>query len=88
MEETYTVYVLRNPAGRFYIGLTEDLPRRVEQHNQGISTWTRHKGPWHLVWNRECASLSAARRLENELKSQKGGDGFYRLTGLSRVQRS
>jgi len=29
-------------------------------------------------------SLSDARKLENLLKRQKGGDGFYKITGLSR----
>ncbi len=27
-------------------------------------------------------SISDARKLENLLKRQKGGDGFYRMTGL------
>ena len=29
------VYVLRNPAGRFYIGLSENVTTRVLQHNSG-----------------------------------------------------
>jgi hypothetical protein len=32
-------------------------------------------------------SLSAARELENLLKRQKGGAGFYRITGLPRNSR-
>ncbi len=88
MEAAYFVYVIQNPSGRFYIGLTDDIQRRVEQHNRGVSTWTRNQGPWRLVWENQCTNLSAARKLELELKRQKGGDGFYRLTGLQRVQRS
>ncbi len=38
--------------------------------------------PWKLVWLRELCSLSEARRLENRLKRQKGGEGFYQMTGL------
>jgi Predicted endonuclease containing a URI domain len=45
----YQVYVLRNPKGQFYIGLSENVPTRVLQHNEGMSKWTRGKGPWALV---------------------------------------
>ncbi len=81
----YSVYVVRNLRGRFYIGLTNDVPKRLTQHNDGVSKWTRGKGPWKIVWENGDMTLSAARRLELELKRQKGGDGFYRLTGLAKV---
>ena len=81
---SYSIYVLRNPEGKFYIGVTDDVPRRLAQHNDGISKWTRGKGPWLLVWQQGDLTLSQARKLENALKRQKGGDGFYRLTGLQR----
>jgi putative endonuclease len=74
--KVYQVYVIRNIAGKFYIGLSENVQIRLQQHNQGISKWTRHRGPWSLVWTSESLSLSAARRLENRLKRQKGGTGF------------
>jgi putative endonuclease len=79
---TYRVYVLRNSKGRFYIGFTADLGRRLQQHNTGVSQWTRDRGPWTLVWQSEAGSLSEARKLELLLKRQKGGSGFYRITGL------
>ena len=80
----YQVYVLRNPKGQFYIGLSENVPTRVQQHNEGMSKWTRGKGPWALVWESSRLNLSEARKLENLLKRQKGGSGFYRITGLAR----
>ena len=80
----YFVYVLRNPAGRHYIGLTDDVRRRVAQHNDGVSVWTRRRGPWFLVWKSQSLSLTEARKLEILLKRQKGGSGFYEMTGLSR----
>ena len=78
----YQVYVLENSAGRFYIGLSEDVSLRLEQHNQGVSKWTRHRGPWVLVWTSGAMTLSEARKLENRLKRQKGGIGLKRLIGL------
>jgi len=81
----YRVYVIQNREGKFYIGLSEDVVRRINQHNVGGSTWTRRKGPWTLVWQSAEMNLSSARKLELLLKRQKGGDGFYRMVGLSRV---
>ncbi len=82
MPPTYQVYVIQNPAGRFYIGLSENVPNRLEQHNAGVSTWTRHRGPWLLIWTSAPQSLTDARKLENRLKAQKGGAGFRAITGL------
>jgi putative endonuclease len=79
----YRVYVLRNPAQKFYIGVSDDVERRLQQHNADQSQWTKGKGPWHLAWTSEATSLSEARKLENLLKRQKGGCGFYRITGIA-----
>ncbi|MDQ3545151.1 MAG: GIY-YIG nuclease family protein [Verrucomicrobiota bacterium] len=74
--EFYRVYVLLNLQARRYIGLTENLERRLQQHNAGVSKWTKNRGPWKLVWQSEPMSLSNARKLENQLKRQKGGRGL------------
>ncbi|QIF03491.1 GIY-YIG nuclease family protein [Roseimicrobium sp. ORNL1] len=80
----YKVYVVQNEEGRFYIGVSEDVLKRLEDHNNGVSKWTRYRGPWKLIWQSEELSLGDARKLENELKRQKGGAGFYARTGLQR----
>jgi len=82
LAEIYQVYVLQNPSGRFYIGLSDDVSRRLLQHNAGFSTWTARHRPWALVWTSAALPLSGARKLENLLKRQKGGSGFFKLTGL------
>ncbi len=73
----YSVYVLWSPIGeRFYTGVTDDVARRLSDHNTGVSRWTkRYAGSWELVWQRECPSLGDARRFENRLKRQRGGAG-------------
>jgi putative endonuclease len=82
MGKLYRVYVIQNAESRFYIGLSENVENRLQQHNQGISKWTRNRGPWHMVWSSEELTLSEARILENRLKAQKGGVGFAAMTGL------
>ena len=84
MPQTYRVYVLQNAVGRFYIGLSEDVIGRLKQHNLGESRWTKGRGPWTIVWQSEELSLTNARRLENRLKRQGRGKGFYSITGLHR----
>jgi len=78
----YQVYVIQNAQGRFYIGMSEDPMQRLEQHNSGVSKWTKDKGPWVLKWTSEAMSITDARKLENLLKKQKGGNGFFKTTGL------
>jgi putative endonuclease len=84
MSAAYRVYVLQNPKAYFYIGLSQNVPLRVQQHNTGLTASTRSKGPWILVWQSHDLSLPAARSLELDLKRQKGGNGFYQRTGLKR----
>ena len=84
--QAHWVYVLwSDTCRRFYIGLTDEVERRVRQHNAGISRWTRGRGPWRLVWQQRCTDLREARQLENRLKRQKGGEGFYQITGLTQA---
>lgn len=78
----YQTYILTNPTGRIYIGVSEDPPVRVSQHNEGLSKWTRGKGPWALSWTSKPMSLSEARKLENLLKRQKGGSGLEKIKSL------
>ncbi len=77
------VYVIQNVEGRFYIGMTTDLPQRLIDHNIGVSKWTRYRGPCKLVWRKACSSVGEARELENKLKRQGRGSGFYRMIGLT-----
>ncbi len=45
------VYLLRSKShpGRRYIGLTEDLKKRLAEHNGGRSPHTEKFRPWELV---------------------------------------
>jgi putative endonuclease len=79
----YFVYVLwSSSASRFYIGISEDPDARLLQHNAGDSKWTSKYDSWELVHVEPCENYSEARKRELLLKKQKGGTGFYTLTGL------
>jgi putative endonuclease len=70
----FWVYILQNPAGRFYIGQTDNLPIRIANHNRTDKIdgkFTRKNGPWVLVWSEEHPTRSAAMRRERQIKGMK-----------------
>jgi putative endonuclease len=78
----YRAYLLRNAKSATYIGISNNVLRRLDDHNSGKSRWTKSRGPWELVWQSRPLSLSEARKLENLLKRQKGGAGLAPLLAL------
>ncbi len=86
-DSLYRVYVIQSPLGRYYVGLSEDIQKRLQDHNTGVSKWTRDKGPWKVVWASEAMSLSDARKLENLLKRQKGGADFLHHDRIDKIVR-
>ena len=83
-DKPYFLYVLWSAnAKRFYIGIAEDPQARLEQHNAGIRrSWTHRHRPWELILKELHADYTAARKRERLLKAQKGGVGFFRMTGI------
>ncbi len=75
----YRVYIIENQAGKIYIGVSENIENRLLQHNAGESKWTAKFGPWTLNWNSYLMSLGDARKVENKMKRQKGGNGLRTL---------
>ncbi|MSU57971.1 MAG: GIY-YIG nuclease family protein [Pedosphaera sp.] len=66
------VYILRGASGRHYIGSTNDLARRLEEHRRGgTHTTSRLGGDLSLVASRELPSLAEAREIERSLKRKK-----------------
>jgi putative endonuclease len=70
---TYQVYVIRNAVGKFYTGLSENIQVRLQQHNQGVSKWTRYRGPSSLVWESESLTLFEVCELEKRFKRRNDG---------------
>ena len=69
----YYVYVLRSLADwQFYVGLTNDLPTRVELHNRGLVASTRRRAPLELIYWEGCLDRSDAAQREKYLKSAWG----------------
>jgi putative endonuclease len=66
------VYILRGCSGRYYIGSTENLDRRLEEHRRGSNHTTRRfGGKVHLVVARTVEDARQARQIELSLKRKK-----------------
>ena len=76
MTDTYYVYVLKSVAtGKRYTGQTDDLKKRLAQHNSGFNPrgyTARQTGPWIAICTEEYATRSEAKKRERWLKSGVG----------------
>ena len=66
----YYVYLLKHTeSGERYIGYTEDLRRRLREHNEGKNASTRRKeGLWELIYYEAFKSKEDAILREKRLK--------------------
>jgi putative endonuclease len=66
------VYVLYSDrAGKRYIGHTQDLNKRLKEHNGGCVKSTKAGLPWRVIAQKEYLSRSEARWVERSLKKSK-----------------
>jgi putative endonuclease len=67
----YVTYILYSKKlKKFYVGQTEDLCRRLEEHNRGKTPFMAGGIPWELVFSKESISRSEAMRLEKKIKKR------------------
>jgi len=70
----FYVYVLESELnGELYTGFTNDLKRRILEHNKGLNLSTKRYKPWHLIYYEACLSEVDAYRREHYLKTTQGG---------------
>ncbi len=69
----YYVYVLQSQKDKnFYIGFTNNLQKRIEEHNSGISKATKGRRPLKLIYYEFCLNRQDAMRREKYLKTTWG----------------
>ena len=73
MPEHYYVYVLRSLKDtRRYIGYTENLKRRINEHKSGLVKSTKTRRPLELIYFEEFEYKTEALAREKFFKSGKG----------------
>ena len=68
-KNNWYVYLLECSDGTYYTGITNDLEKRIENHNKGIaSKYTRSRLPVKLLHSKLVSSKSAALKEEYRIK--------------------
>jgi putative endonuclease len=70
----FYAYILESIAipGEFYRGHTDDLKRRLAEHNRGHCPHTSKRKPWKVKFYSAFETLDRAREFEDYLKSGSG----------------
>jgi len=69
----FYTYILMNQKDReFYTGVTDNLNRRLEQHNAGLVLSTKYRLPLKLIYFEACLNKDDAYRRERYLKTGMG----------------
>ncbi len=75
------VYVLISEDGQHcYTGMSENIDRRLTQHNAGFNRSTKSLMPWKLVYSKGHQRRAIARQREKYLKSAAGRKWFDKLS--------
>ena len=70
LPDKWYVYMLCCSDNSYYTGITKDLSRRLQQHNNGRggAKYTRSRRPVTLVYQEQLADHSTALKREMEIK--------------------
>lgn len=70
---TFFVYIMSNKAGITYVGVTNDIFRRVEEHKRGVLPgFSRREKTYRLVYYEEFAYVEDAILREKQIKLAQG----------------
>ncbi|MBL4734042.1 MAG: GIY-YIG nuclease family protein [Flavobacteriales bacterium] len=76
----FYVYSIKSRERNYiYVGLTEDIDRRINEHNSGKNKTTRPYKPFELIYEEQFRTRTEARRREKYLKAGSGKEFLKRL---------
>jgi putative endonuclease len=65
----YYVYIIEsNTTGKWYYGSSKEPYIRLTEHNSNITTSTKNRGPWKLIFIRSFVDKKEALAFERQLK--------------------
>jgi putative endonuclease len=67
---SYFVYILKCADGTYYTGITNDIERRLSEHQSGanLNAYTFSRRPVKLVWGEEVTTYGEALSHERQIK--------------------
>jgi putative endonuclease len=79
----YTIYGLNFDDGRIYVGMTDNLARRIKEHKRGRTKSTKNRGDFKIIKIEECDNRVTAREREKYWKSGCGKEQLKFWSGSS-----
>ena len=80
-DDKFYVYVLQCSDGSFYKGQTDDMPRRLREHDDGLVDWTAPRRPVYLVHWESFDTRKESVDREKWLKSGEGREWLAQKMG-------
>ncbi|TDH26121.1 GIY-YIG nuclease family protein [Segetibacter sp. 3557_3] len=78
----YYIYILFSDSlQQFYTGSTQDLAKRLNDHNNGWSKHTSKGVPWKLVYTKVYEGRTEALKAENNIKKRGAKRFLEQATG-------
>ena len=69
----YWVYILKSrDYQKSYIGYTDNVERRLQEHNSGRTAFTKKYKPWEVIHRESFTNITDAIQREKFLKSRSG----------------
>ncbi|MFH1855374.1 MAG: GIY-YIG nuclease family protein [bacterium] len=87
-KNSYFIYVLECSDGTNYIGQTQNLEKRIKQHELKLNHWTKSRLPIKLIYFEELVTREEAVTREQELKSGFGRKWIKREKKIAARQAS
>ncbi|KKS89141.1 MAG: Excinuclease ABC subunit C [Parcubacteria group bacterium GW2011_GWF2_43_11] len=76
----FILYVLKSKmVEKSYVGVTNNIDRRLKEHNSGKHFYTKRHKPWEVIHIEEFDNFEKAREREKFLKSTNGRRFLKRL---------
>jgi len=68
-QNSWSIYIVRCKDSRLYTGISNNVEKRLAAHNKGKGCkFTRCRYPVKLVYQEDCATISAARKREMQIQ--------------------
>ena len=74
----WRVYILKSMEKLIYVGMTQDVTKRLEEHNSGNSYYTKRGTNWKMVYSETFDSSEEARKREKYFKNTAGKEWLKR----------
>ncbi len=76
----FYTYVLRSLRDKkLYIGFTNDLKKRFNEHERGLCKSTRYRAPFEIIYYEEFSERSEAAKREKFFKTGKGREFLKKI---------